>query len=486
VLLVALLTAALAVAVPAVAGQTGGLAAFDRQGLTWTACAGIADPRMQCANVAVPLDYAHPGRRTITIGISRLPATDQAHRRGTILTTGGGPSGAGVPLPEQMSTMLDPAILAKYDLVGFDPRFLERSTPISCGQPQEEPGAFWVRSAKYEPFMQTVAQAWQYAAGCARNAGWALPYATTDNVARDMDIIRAALGEPKISYLAGSYAGMLGAVYTTLFPHRVDRFVLDSASNFDLIWRQFELTRTPSFETGYDKFAEFIASGDATYHFGATTAAVKDAINALYARAPFSAGGRSWTFSDLGYLVLFGMFALPLRAAVATDLAAVRDGQTLPIPLPIEPTTSPGVTGVPADNHTAVNTVFRCADGAWSRNPMTYLNDIASYSARYPTFGAVNANINPCAFWPVRGGTDHVRLGTDKSPGVLLTASLDDPALPIANEIATKNAIRGSRLVTMHLDSHEPVISGLANACMNSAVTTYLVSGRMPDHDLAC
>lgn len=478
-----LVVAALVPATPAGADE---LASFDHQQLSWSHCAGIDDPRLQCAEVAVPLDYADPGLRTIHVGISRLPATDPAHRRGVLLMTGGGPSSPGVPLPEQMRGILDPAITADYDLIGFDPRFLERSTPISCGQSHEEPGAFWVRSAKYESFAATMQESIEYAIGCARTAGWALPYATTDNVARDMDIIRAALGEPKISYLSGSYAGMLGAVYATLFPRRVDRFVLDSPSDFDLVWRKFELGRTPSFEAGWQTFASTIAVGDGTYHLGTTADQVKANVNALYARAPIAVGGRSWSFSDLGFLVLLGIFAPSLQPAVATDLHAIDTGAAPPIALPVDPVTSPGVTGVPADNHTAVNTMFRCADGNWSRNPATYLRDIATYSAKYPTYGAIDADINPCAFWPIRGGADHVKLGTDRSPGVLITGSTNDPALPIANELGTEKAVKGSRLVTMSIDAHEPFTTGVANSCMTTAVDDYLLDGRMPAHDLTC
>lgn len=455
--------------------------------LDWQPCSGIADPRLQCAQVRVPLDYARPDGRQISIGISRLPATDPAARRGVILTTGGGPSMPGVPLPEQLSTVLNPGVLAEYDLIGFDPRFLERSTPISCGEPNEEPGAFWVRSATYQSFDVTEQQAAAYAARCARAARWALPYATTDNVARDMDRIRLALGEQRISYVAGSWAGMLGSVYATLFPTHVDRFVVDSPSDFDTVWRQFELSRSSSFESGWQAFAAYVATQDATLHLGSTADAVERETDQLYRRAPFTAAGRSWTYNDLAYLVLLGMLSEQLRPLVAADLAAVAAGAAaLPVPLPIEPQTSPGVTGVPADNHTAVNTAFRCADSHWSSDPTTYLADLRTYTARYPDFGAVNADINPCAFWRVPGGLDHVRLGTDRSPGVLVTASTIDPAVPIANAQATARAFPGSRLVTEAVDTHEPYTSGAADSCMASAVDTFLLDGRLPAHDLAC
>src|SRR5690349_21395189 len=102
--------------------------------LTWRSCPGVVDTRLRCATVQVPLDHARPAGPTIDIMISRLPATDPALRRGVLVTTGGGPGGAGVPEPLNVAAVVDPAVLARYDVVGFDMRFVERSTPITCGQ----------------------------------------------------------------------------------------------------------------------------------------------------------------------------------------------------------------------------------------------------------------------------------------------------------------------------------------------------------------
>jgi hypothetical protein len=202
--LIAIIALSTCVAATPVAAAGAGTAPAAQR-LTWTSCAGIDSPGLQCADVAVPLDYARPAGRKITVAISRLPARDPARRHGILLMTGGGPGNAGVPLPVQWGAVLSPDILATYDLVGFDVRFVERSTPLTCGQPGEEPGGFWVRTAGFASFGVQAEQARQYARDCQRNAGWALPYATTANAARDMDRIRAALGADTISFLSGSF-----------------------------------------------------------------------------------------------------------------------------------------------------------------------------------------------------------------------------------------------------------------------------------------
>jgi pimeloyl-ACP methyl ester carboxylesterase len=456
--------------------------------LSWQACPGVTDARLRCATVTVPLDHARPGGRTIDIMISRLPAADPALRRGVLVTTGGGPGGAGVPEPLSLADILDPAVLARYDIVGFDMRFVERSTPISCGQPVEEPGGFWVRSATYQSLEDTAAEARAYARACASNAGWALPYATTAQAARDMDVIRAALGERRISFLGGSYAAMLGAAYSTLFPHRVDRFVLDSPVDYDRAWRRYELGRIPAFEENFAAFTAYVAANDATYGLGGTTAEVAETLRAAFAAAavePIVAGDHAWTDGELGSLAVLATLFEQLWPVVATDLAAILAGNPPPIPIDPRPAALPGTPGVPADNHTAVNTAFRCGDNIWPRDPATYRRDVARLGARYPVYGPSSANLNPCAFWPVsRDNT--VPLATNRAPAALVVAALHDASVPLASSTATARAIAGSRLVTVDRRVHVPLLSGQGNACLAGAVTGYLVDGQLPDRDTAC
>ena len=469
-------------------GAGAGLSAYDHQRLQWTSCPGIDDPRLQCASVRVPLDYAHPGRRAISVTISRLPATDPARRRGVLLTTGGGPGGAGVPLPLQLSQSLDPAVLATYDLIGFDERFVERSTPITCGQPGEEPGGFWVRVDGYQSFDATRRQAAALARDCARHAGWALPYATTANAARDMDVIRAVLGERTISYLGGSYAALIGVAYSSLFPARLDRLVLDSPPDYDNVWRSFELGRTAAMESNYNAFLASLAQSDALYHLGTTPAQVGTAITTVLHQAnaqPIVAGDHAWTFGELGYLLVVATYFQQLWQVVALDFVSIRAGMPPPVPLEVFPAALPGTPGVPADNHTAVNLAFRCGDNSWPHRSDTYQDDLILYSRLYPVYGPANADIGPCAFWPVsRDNT--IPLSANRARGALITAALLDAAVPLPNSLATHAAIRGSRLVTVDLRVHTPLLSGQGDTCMTSTVTVYLLTGQLPGSDLAC
>ncbi|GGK89951.1 alpha/beta hydrolase [Sphaerisporangium melleum] len=459
----------------------------ERGALRWGGCDGVDAPELRCASLSVPLDHRHPRGRTISIAISRLPATDPARRRGVLLTTGGGPGGPGVPLPASLAPSLPAEVRAQYDLVGFDIRFVERSTPIGCGQAVEEPGGYWVRGATPGSFQADAGEARRYASGCLRAAGWALPHATTANAARDMDLIRAALGEEKISYLGGSYAGMLGATYAALFPGRVDRFVLDSPVNGADAWRAYELARTPAFEAGTAAFAAWTAERHAQYGLGATAGEVTGAVSGLIRRAgqaPIVLGGHAWTGSELGALLVAGIYDERAFGMVAAAFAAVAAGREPFVPFPIRPVPPEGVPGVPADNHTATNIAYRCGDGPWPRDPRAYLRDLAVYGERYPIFGPANANITPCAFWPPAQDAG-VRPGPGRAPGVLVTVALRDVAVPPANGRAVAARIPGSRLVTIDAQTHAP-FPYFGDACLNDAVNGFLATGRLPAADLAC
>ncbi|MCQ0017561.1 alpha/beta fold hydrolase [Actinomadura madurae] len=176
----------------------------------------------------MPLDHSKPGGRTITLALSRLPATDRAHRIGTMVLNNGGPGQPTLGMPLQVRAAMKD-VAARYDLVGLDPRFAGRSTPLDCGWPI----GMFLRSAgaTRARFDHQAAVQRDLAERCARRHGDVLPYVNTRDTARDIDRVRRVLGERRISFLGYSYGAYLGAVYTQMFPGRTDRVVLDSAGD---------------------------------------------------------------------------------------------------------------------------------------------------------------------------------------------------------------------------------------------------------------
>ena len=476
---------------PATAGQdtapvpSASLSTYYQQSITWTACQGSTDPALQCATIRVPLDYTHPDSRSITLAIDRLPAANPARRRGIMLTNPGGPGGSGLSMPQQLRAELPAAALGPYDVIGFDPRFIGHSTPITCGQPAEDLGAIWMRWPHPGSFPGDVAAARQRAAACAANAGWALPYATTANTARDMDVIRGVLGARRMSFLGTSYGAYLGAVYTALFPDRTDRFVLDSPVDPDHVWQGFQLERARSLEIALDGFSVWAAGQDAVYHFGSTGQAVRDTWNALVAQADATSiatpDGLVWTgdlIRALSWILLYDDKADPVLAA---DLAALRAGQSVPFPPPATPQQP---AGVPADNNTAAYLAVTCGDAPWSGDLETYQRLVATASADFPFMGGEQANITPCAFWPFQAQPP-VNLTGDHARGVLIVDSTRDPATPYAGSQLIHADIPGSRLITIDAAVHVPYPT-YGDPCTNNAVNSYLATGRLPASDLYC
>jgi pimeloyl-ACP methyl ester carboxylesterase len=473
-LLVAVVAAVLVTVAPGVAQAAPG--APD-----WGACpADVTAPGLECAALDVPLDYRKPAGRQIQVAISRLKSTNPAQRRGVLLTNPGGPGGAGLELPAVLAAIgLPRGVLDTYDVIGFDPRGVGHSTPVTCDLAPAQLRSnvpLYARNAA-----DVVAQA-GYSEGIARQCGASstasmLPYVTTANTARDMDRIRAALGEPKLSYYGISYGTYLGAVYTTLFPRRSDRIVLDS----NLGPGGLDVTGSRMFAQGFDdRFPDFAAFAAAhpEYGLGVTPAQVRAKYFDLAARldakpSPEGIDGRQFRH------LTFGMFyydaALPY---LASAWHALDTGQ------PVSP---PPVGAVPDPGNVLSSQLYVvCGDSDWPEPVGAYQWNVAVDRLRHPMFGAAAANVWPCAFWPSDPVEPPVRIGDRGPSDVLMLQNLRDPATPLAGARRLRQAFGDrARMVTADQGGHGTYLFG-TNQCANDAATAFLVSGVRPAHDTAC
>lgn len=455
----------------------------SRSPLRWGACPSRTEAALTCAKLAVPLDYHHPGGRTIDVEVSRLASTKPAEKRGVLLLDPGGPGLPGLPTPALMK--LPKKVRDHYDVIGFDPRGVGHSTPVSCDFTPAQAGLV---STPPTPggaadVAKQAATAKRLAARCAtsKTAGL-LPYITTANTARDMDRIRAALGAAKISYYGESYGTYLGAVYTALFPHRGDRIVLDSSlppEGYDVDALR---SQGAGFEARFPDFAKFAAAAPRKYHLGSTPTAVRATYFRLAARLdrkPVQGyDGTAFRTVTAGMLHADGE-----RAELAATWHALDTNQ----PPPDSGGTSGGGTsgGAYSDNYPAAYLGVTCGDSRWPTSVATYQRNVAVDRVRYPMYGAFAANIRPCAYWraPVE---PKVQL-TDRGPSdVLMVQNLRDPATPLSGALRTRRALGGrARMVTVDQGGHVAYLPG-SNACGNDAVTDYLATGKRPAHDTFC
>jgi pimeloyl-ACP methyl ester carboxylesterase len=474
----------------------GGAGAAERSRITWRACQTSADDDLgreldqagaQCGNLTVPLDYARPNGRTITVAMSRLPATDRANRLGTLLLNTGGPgsSGLGDVLPVR-EWLRDAG--TRYDLIGMDPRFVGRSTPLDCGWP----AGTWLRAGGPDraSFESTAAFEADLARRCAQRHGDVLPYVTTRNTARDMDAIRAALAEPTLSYLGYSYGTYLGAVYAQMFPTRVGHMVLDSAVDPTGYGPRLLREVGEANEAALQDWTKWTAVRHAEYGLGSTGAAVLATVDRILAVAeqhPLAVGDFRVNAATVRFLLLDGNADdrdepnADLAATVRVLDEAVQTGYAEPTASLAE-SLSFALTG-DESAYGSVQAAILCGDVGASRSREAYLRDIRAAMAKEPRFAPLTRNLGPCVFWsPPR--EQPTRIG-NATPALIVQAT-GDTRTTYEGALVMHAALTGSRMVTLPGARIHAVFGNYGNTCVDNQVITYLRTGLLPATDVTC
>jgi pimeloyl-ACP methyl ester carboxylesterase len=491
------MTAVLAVAVAGAAlagctssGSPGSAAASS--GLRWHECpqaaagppgTGGAPIRMRCASLQVPLNYADPGGRKITLALSEVPATAPAARRlGVLLVNPGGPGASGLPFAATTAAGLSPDVAARYDIVGFDTRGVGASVPsLSC-----DPAFFSKPRPDYVPASAAaervlVDRARGYAADCERKFGWLLPYMTTADLARDMDSIRAALGQRQVSYYGVSYGTYLGQVYATLFPHRIRRMVLDSVVNPAGAWYADNIGQDYAFQARMMAFFSWIARNDAVYRLGATEPAVNSTFSAamdqLESRPISGPSGPLIGPDELTDTFLIGGYSdswWPFLAAALSGYLHARSGAGL--------VTLYDDVGKQGENEFAVYTAVECSDVHWPRSWAYWNSDTRKVYARAPFETWGNAWFNAaCAFWPVNGPAKPMAIHGAGLPPILMLQGTLDAATPYQGALVARRLLPSARLVVVEGGgNHGQSLAVPPNTCINGYLDRYLADGSLP------
>ncbi|MCQ8190320.1 alpha/beta hydrolase [Streptomyces rugosispiralis] len=502
----ALITGALAAPTAGAAERTPGGAAeahgvavaaaeAAKKGIDWTDCPadwGLAKP-IQCGYVTVPLDYAKPNGRTIKLAVDRIANTGSAsERQGSLIYNPGGPGGSGLRFPTRVTTKnpLWTKVSKAYDFVGFDPRGVGHSAAISCADPQE-----YAKAPKLDPVPDSEADkrvqrklAREYAEGCKERSGWMLPQMTTPNTARDIDVIRAALGDKKLNYLGVSYGTYIGGVYATLFPTHVRRLIVDSVVNpsREKIWYQANLDQDVAFETRWNDWKAWVAKNDAAYHIGDTPAKVQKQWETLRAAAKKSPIG-----GVVGPAELLGFFqSAPYYdsswATVAQVWSDYLGGDEKALVEAAGPDMSDTAGNIASENGNAVYTAVECADAKWPTSWAKWDRDNTRLHRDYPFLTWSNAWMNlPCATWGAKQRTP-LEVGAAKGlPKTLIVQSTRDAATPYEGAVELHKRLNGSRLVT-EKDAGSHGVTGLVNPCVNDRVDAYLLKGTVDTKDVTC
>jgi pimeloyl-ACP methyl ester carboxylesterase len=466
---------------PKATGSTAARAPAPQR-LNWQPCT-VSGASMQCASLAVPLDYRHPSGRKITLALSMVPATAPAsERQGDLLVNPGGPGGPGRYLAASVAFSLDSKVASKYNIIGFDPRGVGASVPaLHC-----DPSFFAGVRPDYIPGNQAAEQvllgrAKAYAAGCEHRFGWLLPYMTTEDAARDMDSIRAALGQQKISYLGYSYGTYLGQVYATLFGNRVRRMVLDSTVDPQGAWYADNISQDYAFEARIQAFFAWVAAHSATYGLGATRAQVQQAW--YRARAELTAhpidgpSGPMIGPDEFDDTMLQGGYSNTLWPGLAAALAAyVRTGSARGLLSEYK------ALGGQSENEFAVYNAVECSDVNWPRNWAKWDADTRRVYRTAPFEAWDNAWFNAaCAFWPVRGPAKPLAIKGAGLPPILMIQGSLDAATPYQGAQVAHRLLPSARMVVVKGGgNHGQSLSQPPNLCVNNYLNNYLATGALP------
>jgi pimeloyl-ACP methyl ester carboxylesterase len=470
------------------------LTSYYGQKANWRSCGASG---FECATLKAPLDYAKPADGDVRLAVARKKATGPGKRLGSLLVNPGGPGGSAIGYLQAYAGIGYPAdVRARYDMVAVDPRGVARSEPVEClgGRDMD---AYTQTDSTPDDEQETteLVDAYkEFAEGCGAHSPKLLRHVSTVEAARDMDIVRAALGDPKLNYVGASYGTFLGATYAGLFPERAGRLVLDGAMDPSLPARRMNLDQTAGFETAFQSFAEdCVQQPDCPLGGKGTTPDqvgrnLKAFFEKLDAR-PIPTGdadGRKLTESLATTGVIAAMYDegawAQLREALASAMKE-NDGAGLLV-------LSDSYYERDADgrypNLMFANAAVNCLDlPAAFDTPDEVRRDLDAFEKASPVFGEglAWASLN-CAYWPVQASGEPHRIEAKGAAPIVVVGTTRDPATPYRWARALSAQLSSARLLTYEGDGHTAY--GRGSTCIDSTINAYLLRGTPPTDGKRC
>jgi pimeloyl-ACP methyl ester carboxylesterase len=466
--------------------------------LDWQDCAD----GFECATARVPLDYDKPTGRTIELALIRLPATDPSRRIGSLFVNPGGPGNSGVQFVRESGKTVYPAdVRARFDIVGMDPRGIGASTPVRCFDTAADKEQFFAGYNAIPINDAELTAAANLAADlgrrCQARSGWLLPHLSTANVARDLDLLRQAVGDAKLSFVGYSYGTYLGATYANLFPSRVRALVLDANTD------PTTYAAGPRGSVPFVRINAHLASSETLEQFFTLCAAAGP-------RCDFAAGGDPRTkFAELaerlrenplvlpdglvvGYALLvdFTLEELyqaagwaPAASILQQLYAATSPGSTARVPSALA-----GASGEdpPPENVREALLASVCSETRNPTEPSDYAAAADRADGQAPYVGAFWTYLTlPCAAWPAKDADRYTgpwRVRT-AHPALVMNNRFD-PAAGHPNAVRMTELLPGSRLVTVEGWGH--TVRETRSVCADGILERYLVDGTLPRYGASC
>ncbi len=439
---------------------------------------------LQCGSVTVPLDYSRPQSTEIEIAVERHPAEIPTERIGSLVINPGGPGGSGInDLPTELS-VLTPALLDRFDIVSFDPRGVQRSSPVTCpsypgeSSPGPVPDPVPLTRADENALL---ANDRAFAAQCQHASGSILPYVGAIDAARDLDRIRQALGDATLTFVGHSYGTLLGATYAQMFPSHVRAMVLDGAIDPDLGTDEMIIEQADSFEKVLDGFfAWCTTSPSCAWH---PRGSPSSAVLALIARSRVhplaAAGGQTAGPGDIYDALLASLYSQSSWPTLSDILAQVVTGNGSGAAQ-----RSGNYRAGGSSNASEAEQAIDCLDHPVSRDLGSYPALAARAAKTAPIFGPLLAwALLDCAVWPTAPTRAPAATTAVGAPPILVVGTTDDPATPYEWAVHLAEELRHGFLLTWHGEDH---VAYFYSACVRAAAQSYLISGTLPRPGAAC
>ncbi len=462
---------------------------FYGQLLRWKSCGD----GMQCSTLTTPLDWADPTGDTIKLALVRQQATS-GKAIGSLLVNPGGPGGSGYDfVHDSVDYATSDALQKQYDIVGFDPRGVGRSTAVDC---YDDPAEFdainfdipkGVRGSDAW-LAEVTATAGKFGAACLDHTGDLLAHVDTVSVARDLDVLRAALGDAKLNYLGYSYGTLIGATYADLFPTKTGRLVLDGAVDPTATAFDISLEQAKGFESSLRAFLAKCPTLSGCPFSGTVDESmteIRALLDSLDASPLKNSDGRQLGANTMFTAIVYPLYSPDNWPALVQVFTTVMAGDASSAFQVADAYYSRSSDGTYSTNSAEAFSAVNCLDYPLDDNVATMRAEAAQLDAEAPVFGHLMAwGGTSCAKWPFPPTGNVDPIAAKGSADILVVGTTDDPAAPYVWAKSLANQLENGHLVTFTGEGHTAY--NKSNACINTTVDDYLLAGTVPATDPQC
>jgi pimeloyl-ACP methyl ester carboxylesterase len=458
-------------------------ATFYNQKVAWADCGG----GFQCGKVTVPVDWGRPDGATLQLAVLRKPAT--ATRLGSLFINPGGPGVGGASWLREAAASFGGALRSSYDLVGWDPRGTGGSSPVQCLDDKQLDQYYAMDATPDDPaeVQQFVASQREFAQACEAHTGPILAHVDTLSTVRDMDVLRAAVGDRVLTYYGASYGTYLGAWYAQEFPWRVGRVVLDGAVDPSLTFDEYSEGQARGFTRAVRAYLQDCLSQSGCPLRGTVDDAMAQ-LKALLARADRAplptSSGRLLTQSLLATGLAQGMYQQPWWPTVTRGITQALRGDGSTLLALSDRYTERDARGHYGEDMSAYSPIY-CLDHAVTGSVDAILSRSRALGTQYPPLGDfIGSGAVQCLEWPLKAVTPAQRLGAPGAAPILVVGTTDDPATPYEWAKSLASQLSSGRLLTRTGQGHAAYRQG--NSCIDQAIDRYLVQGTLPPVGTVC